>query len=244
MEKSKRSFGNGRGATLTIIIALIVLVSVSLLALANFERILLWWSDALDTSPRATIDLSDSIVSMLSARAQLVVAEQNIRDLPVRVNVREGILNANGYGATYEADFSIKAGYDFKRPSFVVRTLGENSYEIMMPPMELISCSMTPVNVVDRSTSLVANWNAAQELGEYMLFRQAVREALDNIDLEQTAQANAREALRDLLQEIWPDIQLQISFTQSNEHFVDDTCQRREPLMWTYDAEENQWRRK
>jgi hypothetical protein len=113
-----------------------------------------------------------------------------------------------------------------------------------MPKVELLSCSMSPVEEKDRSTSLTADWDSAKQLGEYMLMQQAVREAIDNQDLFASAKANARATINDLLKPINSEIKLTFEFLDAETTFVDDTCQIREPLLWEFSNEENKWYKK
>lgn len=222
------------------IIALAILITVLVLVGS------VGWLRSLPTPEPITaqIDLSDTIISTLSARSQLLTAETTIRDLPVRVNVRGGIANALGYGATYETDIVIKVGFNFIRDEFQVLKQGENEYEVRLPKAELLSCSMSPVQDVDRSTSITADWDSAKQLAEYMLMQQAVREAIDDNNLFAVARANAREAINDLIAQINGDIRLTYVFLESETTHIDDTCQIREPLLWEYNAEEQSWRKK
>lgn len=192
----------------------------------------------------AAVLLSENVNSTLIARAQLVTAEKTIRDYQARVNVRGGVGNALGYGATYETDVVIKIGYDFSRPEFKVEPISENRIRVVMPKAELLSCSMTPPTEVDRSTSLTADWQAAKQLGEYMLMRGAVNEALDNPDNFDGARASAQQTITQIVRSISPTAQIEFVFVnQPAERRIDNTCRLRQPLMWQYDAETNVWRR-
>jgi hypothetical protein len=201
------------------------------------------WLRGFNPPTSATIDLSDTITTTLSAQTQILTAETNPRGLQVRVNITKWVANAGGYGATYETDATIKVGYDFRRTDFNVESTGEKSFRINLPRAELLSCSMQPVQEIDRSTSLTADWDSAKALGEYMLMRGFVREALDDTDLFEVAQSNARQMIGDLLRSVAPDISLEYNFKQDGQTRIDDTCNLRQPIEWEYNEAENNWQR-
>ncbi|MFQ3647019.1 MAG: DUF4230 domain-containing protein [Anaerolinea sp.] len=192
----------------------------------------------------AAVLLSENVSSTLIARAQLVTAEKTIRDFQARVNVTGGIGNALGYGATYETDVVVKIGYDFSRPEFKVEPISENRIRVTMPRAELLSCSMTPPTEVDRSMSLTADWQAAKQLGEFMLMRGAVNEVLDSSDNFDGARASAQQTITQIVRSLSPTAQVEFVFLETpTERRMDNTCRLRQPLMWQYDPERDVWMR-
>lgn len=226
------------GTILLIVMCTLVLVVMIGSALSN------WLTFPSSQPVEAAVVLSENVNSVLVARGQLITAEKNIRDFQARVNVTGGIANALGYGATYETDVVVKIGYDFSRPEFKVEPISENRIRVTMPRAELLSCSMTPPTEVDRSTSLTADWQAAKQLGEYMLMRGAVNEVLDSSDNFDGARASAQQTITQIVRSINPNVQVEFVFLEtSTERRIDNTCRLREPLMWQYDPEKNVWMR-
>lgn len=89
-----------------------------------------------------------------------------------------------------------------------------------------------------------ADWKAVQELGEYMLMSQGVRETLDDTSIEEIARANARSTIRGLLDKMNPSLKIELEFPSSNNHSIDRSCTLRPPLQWKYVAEEDRWEKK
>lgn len=229
----------GRTLALAFVVVIAIVASFSVIGGA-FSRFFSFSAPPL----QATVILSENVTSMLLARAQLITAEKTIRDYQARVNVRGGLANALGYGATYETDVVVKIGYDFSRPEFKVEPIAENRIRVTLPKAELLSCSMTPPNEVDRSTSFTADWQAAKQLGEYMLMRGAVNEVLDNPDNFDGARASAQQTIAQIVRSISPNAQVEFVFVDEPAlRRIDNTCQLRQPLMWQYDPERNVWQR-
>jgi hypothetical protein len=216
------------------------IIVVALLLIGGFWLIAAVGRDAIDRflniePARATVNLTDTITSTLTANSQLVTAEEVMRKVRTRVNVQRGLLNAGGYGATYEADVVVRYGYNLLRDEFKVESMGQNAVRITLPKAELLSCSMTPVDERDRSTALFPDWAATRELGEYMLMNLAVENAISNQDNFTIARNNARETIRRIVTGIAPDIMIEFNFLDAEQTRVDSTCRPPTPMRWRYD---------
>lgn len=248
MEDKKKNDGTPvrsplKGAIpVAIIVAIFVIPIMILLSMAS--GLLNGFTGMFSVPPqKATVILSSAVSSTLLSRAQLITAENISRDYQVRVNVSGGIANALGYGATYETDVVFKIGYNFARPQFQVTSDDENHVKITMPPVELLACSMTPPEANDRSTSLTADWDAAKELGEYMLMTGSVQDVLANADNFDEARTSAQQTITQIVRGISPDAVLDIVFLQTDQPRIDDTCRLRTPVRWTYDTVDDSWKK-
>lgn len=238
LEAKARMFGLSRLVMPVIVVALLIVGAFWLVAAIGRDAV----SRLLDIEPaRATVNLTNTITSTLTASSQLVTAEEVMRDVRVRVNVRRGLFNMGGYGATYESDIVVRYGYNLMRDEFKVEAVGPNTVQITLPKAELLSCSMTPVEEKDRSTALFPSWAATRELGEYMLLNNAVSHAINHEDNFIIARNNARETIRRIVNGIEPNVQLEFVFLDAEQTRVDSTCRPPTPMRWRYDERSGSW---
>lgn len=223
------------------------LIIIVLLIVGSFWLVATIGHDVIDRifsaqPARATVNLTDTITSTLTASAELVTGEEVMRKVRARVNVSRGPFNMGGYGATYEADIVVRYGYNLLRDEFKVELNGPRTVRITLPKVELISCSMTPVEEKDRSTAMFPDWAATRELGEYMLMNKAVEQGISHQDNLTLARNNAREIIRRIVNGIDSNITVEFEFLETPAQTrVDTTCRPPTPMRWSHDEATDSW---
>lgn len=198
-----------------------------------------------------SVDYTQPIVTSLSASATLVTFEGQYTIDEVRVNYEGGVLNAAGFGMTFEVDAEIAAGFDLRDESaFRVTRLPGNRYVVQLPPPELAQCSITDVDVEDRSTRVLVTISEQdmEQLARHTAIDGIIDKAIAQGLLEE-AKKEARVVVRRIVGEIVGDeAQIEIQFTdppvQVNAATIvrDNTCFFEIPTRFTYDPEHDVWR--
>ncbi|MCA9883602.1 MAG: DUF4230 domain-containing protein [Anaerolineae bacterium] len=186
----------------------------------------------------ASVQIQDVIVSQFRTRSTLNVAEFKINIPNLRVNYTGGLLNASGFGASYAAFGEVQVGVNLQGDNVEITPIDGTSYQITLPQPYITSCSLTPLIEWDRSTSIAADWDAAEDAAYITAMRELVRKAVDDGYIED-AEYQAELALNDILRDITYTVTQQAIdfnyvFTEAEQVVIDDSCEPPEHLKWTY----------
>lgn len=199
-----------------------------------------------------SVDYSQPIVTSLSASATLVTFEGQYTIDEVRVNYQGGVLNAEGFGMTFEVDAEISAGFDLRDDTaFIVTREAGNRYVVQLPVPELAQCSITDVDIEDRSSRLLVaiSEQDMEQLARHTAIDSIINKALDQ-RLFDEAMNEARVVVGRIVREIaGDDAEIEIQFAElpdpldASTVIRDNTCFIESPTRFTYDPEEDAWRR-
>ncbi|MAU10508.1 MAG: hypothetical protein CL607_11845 [Anaerolineaceae bacterium] len=185
----------------------------------------------------ASVQVQDVIVSQFRTRSTLNVAEVKINIPNLRVNYAGGLLNASGFGASYAAFGEVQIGVNLQQ-DVEVTPIDASTYQITLPQPYITSCSLTPLIEWDRSTSISADWDAAEDAAYITAMRELVRKAVDDgyiEDAEYQAELALNDILRDLTYTITnQSIDFNYVFAESDQVVIDDSCEPPEHLKWTF----------
>ena len=200
---------------------------------------------ALDTRPEASVVSTQAIVTNIQEMGQLVTTGVQLAKADIRVNVRQGLLDACSYAASYVAQGTIEAGIDLTQFGIadVQYDAVTDTYTITLPPPQLTSCRVEFIDQYDESLTLcVADWDAARQLGQYIALNEFRDEALEGGILSRTEQ-QAQRVFGNVVRALTG------SSSQINIVFSGDpvplpaSCQPEPPGGWTYDSTTQTWTR-
>lgn len=129
-------------------------------------------------------------------------------------------------------------GVNLNREDLEVEELGENKFKITLPPVEVVSCSVTLGRQYNESTTVSGDWKALEEIALYEATNLFVDEVAGNEVRLEEARHQARKTVRDLLDAV--GIEADIAF-KGGEVRVGETCKPPQPRDWVYDEEAQKW---
>lgn len=222
----------------------IVIVLVAGIGIASFFGNLAGLRDMFFPQTSASTEVSETITKSIYSQGVLKSADTTFSNRNIRINVRAGILNVLGHGASHQAEITIGAGVNLDSDALTVTALSEpNSYRVSLPPAFLVSCSLAPLLQYEQNGSLATNWNAVLDLANYAAMNEFVERAI-NSDLLSRAERNAERVVGDLVTAIDRDIKLEFEFQKAPNIVKDPTCQPYEPRDWVYNDTEDFWEQK
>lgn len=194
-------------------------------------------------------NLSNTIVSAISARSTLIGAEVDLSLPRVRVNYEGGIADLQGFRIDYTVTAEISAGVDLSRDRVTVEQMADNRFQITLPAVELTGCTLQPLIEINRTRSLLLNEereDAAEQAARIMALPQFTQDAVEHGIIDE-AERNIRNNLADLLSDVVSEITeteiiFDFVFEQAGEIIVDDTCDPGDHLDWQYYPDEGVWR--
>lgn len=199
-----------------------------------------------------SVDYSQPIVNSLSASATLVTYEGIYTIDEVRVNYQGGVLNAAGFGMTFEVDAELSAGFDLRDDTaFTVTRQPGNRYIVQLPVPELAQCSITDVDIEDRSMRLLRTITEQEmeQLARFTAMDGMIDKALQQ-GLFTEAMREARVVVGRIVRQIaGEDATIEIQFAEMPDPLDattvvrDNTCFVEPPTRFSYDPEEDVWQR-
>ncbi len=185
------------------------------------------------------------IVDAVSATSKLVTTELQLSNLNLRINYRGGVGNALGHGASHAITAEILAGIDLQKPDSVkVNSAdidGKTQYTIILPPPEILNCTLTGLVQYDRSTTVSGNWNDLEEIARYVALSDFVTQIIEDGAIE-NVKLSAQTAVLQLVKAIYSDIDVTVQFETAESITIDDTCSPRLPNNYVYDEAEGAWK--
>lgn len=183
--------------------------------------------------------LPDLSVSAISG-ANLSPVSYDLFLEETRVNVRQGLFNANGYGGSYAIDGKVQAGVTLESPVFKVEPLGDVKYRIILPEASITFCSLNDPVQSDWSRSLVADWEKAESFAIYQA-KLALIEKVSSQDIIAQTQFKVSQVLENFVAAIDNRYQLEFEFVDMGDIKFDSTCEAFKPSGYQYDILNNEW---
>lgn len=187
---------------------------------------------------QVSISIDDAIMSEIQTRGTLVVYDSKINIRSIRVDYEGGVLNASGFGASYTAFGEVQIGVDLQNNAVDITRLDPQTYQINLPQPYIASCSLEPLQVLDKSTSMTADWDAAEDAA-YIAAMNAMVQRAEDTGLLEEAQYQAELALNDILRDVAftianTPIDFDYVFAEADEILIDDSCVPPEHDKWIF----------
>jgi hypothetical protein len=194
-----------------------------------------------EAQPVAQVTSRPSVIESIQPLGQLVSVEMQLAKADLRVDIRQGVLNACSFSANYVAVGVITAGIDLTQVSDTDIRYNSftDTYTLTLPPPHLTFCDVRDVNQYGESLTLCnVDWDSARQLAEFVALRAFVEDA-QNAGILDRAQQQTSLVLGSFVQSLTGS-HVNIEY---REGIVanDPACEPEPPGVWTYDSTQNAW---
>ena len=227
-----------------VIVAVPVLLGVDLLTKVRdgVAYVIEGIRNGFQTQPVARVDSAQTVVNSIQPLGQLVSVEMQLAKADLRVDIRQGVLDACSYSASYVAVGVITAGVDLTQvgDADISYNTFTDTYTITLPPPQLTYCDAKDVNQYGESLTLCnVDWDSARQLGEYVALNEFRDDALEAGILERARQ-QSRLVLGSFVRSLTGS-NVQIEFREESLSPPHASCQPSPPDGWTHDPARNAW---
>ncbi len=238
----------GIGCLLTVVVCLVIVAVPVIMGVDILSRIgeginymVAGIQSGFQTDPVARVTGTQTVINSIQPLGQVVSVEMQLAKANMSVDIRQGLLNACSFSASYVAQGAVEAGIDLTRigPDDINYNGLTDTYTLTLPPPQLTGCRIDLVDQYNESVTLcVVDWDSARQLGQYIALNEFRDDALESNILGR-AQQQTTLVIGNFVR----------SLTGSNVTIVyredapglPPSCLPDPPDVWSYDPAQEAW---
>jgi hypothetical protein len=194
--------------------------------------------------PRAVTTSTQSLLVGIQPLGQLVSVSTQLAKADLHVGIRQGALNACGFGASHVAQGTIEAGIDLSRITErdLVYDEARETYILTVPAPRLTGCYVNYIRQYDRSTTACnVDWDEARMLAQHTALIEFRDDAVE-AGLLNRARLETQLVLGNFVYLV-TGRPVEIHFHDEERPQMPASCDPQLPLGWSQDPITRRWSR-
>lgn len=236
------------GCLLTLVVCLVLVAIPVLMGVDILSRIgqgidymVTGIQNGFQTEPVARVTGSQTVIDSIQPLGQVVSVEMQLAKANMTVEIRQGLLNACSFSASYVAQGAVEAGIDLTRvgPADIRYDSFSDTYYLTLPPPQLTGCRIDFVDQYNESVTLcVVDWDSARQLGQFIALNEFRNDALESNILGRAEQQTTL-VIGNFVRSLTGS-NVEITY-RDEDPGLPPSCLPDPPDVWSYDPAQNAW---